>query len=138
MEDWGLLQKYAKSGSEATFIELVDRHMDLVYSTALRRLKDPQAAQEVSQSVFSLLAQKAYQLRSDTSFVSWLYRTTCFKAAKYWRAEWRRRKREHEAAHMQSVEPGAENIWGLVLPHLDEAMAQLSEADRLAILLRFF
>src|SRR5215211_5966558 len=102
MEDWRLLQHYAKSGSEAAFTDLVDRHINLVYSTALRRLKDPQAAQEVSQTVFCLLAQKAHQLRSDTAFVSWLYRTTWYTAAKYCRAEWRRKKREAEAARMQT------------------------------------
>jgi RNA polymerase sigma factor (sigma-70 family) len=138
MEDWRLLQQYARDGSESAFTELVNRQMDLVYSTALRRLKDPQAAQDVSQSVFSLLAQKAHQLRSDTAFVSWLYRTTCYKAAKYWRAECRRKKREDAVAYMQGTEPPAENEWDSVLPHLDEAIAELSEGDRLAVLLRFF
>src|SRR5436190_1782503 len=138
MEDWRLLQQYAEDGSEAAFKVLVDRHMDLVYSTALRRLKDPEAAQEISQSVFCLLAQKARQLRSDTGFVSWLYRTTCYKTARYSRGEWRRRKREEEIARMQSTGPAAESSWQDVLPHLDDALAQLSEPDRLAILLRFF
>jgi RNA polymerase sigma factor (sigma-70 family) len=139
MEDWRLLQQYTENGSEAAFKVLVDRHMDLVYSTALRRLRDPQAAQEVSQSVFCLLAQKARRLRSDTAFVSWLYRTTCYKAARYCRAEWRRRKREEEVARMQNTEPATENSpWQHILPHLDEALRQLSEPDRLAILLRFF
>jgi len=59
MEDWRLLQEYLDRGSEAAFTALMGRHMNLVYSAALRRLGDPEAARDVTQSVFCLLAPAA-------------------------------------------------------------------------------
>lgn len=54
MDDWVLLRRYAATGSEEAFAELVGRHVDMVYSVAWRRLNDAHAAQEVAQSVFCL------------------------------------------------------------------------------------
>jgi hypothetical protein len=65
MDDWELLQAYARTGSEAFFQELVDRYAPLVYSSALRQLGVPELAEEVAQSVFCLLAQKAHRLSKD-------------------------------------------------------------------------
>jgi RNA polymerase sigma factor (sigma-70 family) len=138
MEDWRLLRDYAENGSEASFTALVNRHLGLVYSAALRRLGDPQAAEEVAQTVFCLLARKARGLRSETALVGWLYRTVCFEAAKYWRTECRRRRREQEAARMKSENSDQDETWEQLAPHLDEVMGQISERDRLALLLRFF
>src|SRR6266853_407221 len=104
MEDWNLLREYTEGGSEASFTALVNRHVNLVYSAALRRLDDPCAAQDVTQTVFCLLAQKASRLPPDTVLIGWLYRTACFKASKYLRTECRHRQREREAALMNSLE----------------------------------
>src|SRR5204863_6353960 len=85
MEDWNLLREYIEDGSEAAFTALVNRHINLVYSAALRCVGDPCAAQDVTQSVFWLLAQRAHSLPSNTVLIGWLYRTACFKASKYLR-----------------------------------------------------
>jgi hypothetical protein len=37
MEDWNLLQDYARTGSEAAIAELAERHNDWIYSVAIRR-----------------------------------------------------------------------------------------------------
>ena len=59
-EDGQLLRSYAEQGSEAAFHELVARHMDLVYSAALRRTDgDVSLAQDVAQQVFTDLALNA-------------------------------------------------------------------------------
>jgi hypothetical protein len=47
MEDLRLLRQYAEHRSERAFAELVDRHKDLVYSTALRLVGESQLAQDV-------------------------------------------------------------------------------------------
>ncbi len=78
MEDWQLLREYVDHGSEAAFTELMDRHLDLVYSTAVRRLGNPQAAEEVAQYVFCLLTRKARKIQPGGALVGWLYQTTCF------------------------------------------------------------
>ena len=67
-DDGALLGEYVRSGSESAFGELVRRHLDLVYSAALRGLGgDQQLAQDVSQGVFMDLARKAASLSGRPS-----------------------------------------------------------------------
>jgi RNA polymerase sigma factor (sigma-70 family) len=141
MGDWQQLQAYAKSRSEAAFAELVRRHLDWVYSVALRHVGDPHLAEDVAQSVFVLLARKAGDLRPGTLLGGWLFRTTCHVAAHARRAEQRRKSREATACIMShdTASPDTdENLWEQLAPHLDQAVAALSQADRSAILLRFY
>src|SRR5689334_9715942 len=100
MNDWELIQSYCRDGSESAFESLVKRHVDYVYCAALRQVRDPSLAEDVSQAVFMLLAQKAKTFRSDTILVSWLFRTTQFIAGRALRSEHRRQRRELEAAKM--------------------------------------
>jgi RNA polymerase sigma factor (sigma-70 family) len=138
MDDWRLLQEYLDSGSEAAFTALMNRHLNLVYSAARRRLGDPDAARDVSQAVFCLLAQKARRLNPRTALVGWLYQTACFKASCYLRNERRRQRRETETSAMHDTDTGRENAWERMAPHLDGAMQELAGPDRLVLLLRFF
>jgi RNA polymerase sigma factor (sigma-70 family) len=138
MSDWDLLREYVDCGSESAFQELVTRYAPLVCSAAARQLGESQLAQDVTQSVFGLLAQKAHRLNEGTVLVSWLYRTACFLAADVRRAEKRRRKREQMAATMRLDEPNSSSGWQGLAPLLDQAIAQLNERDRQAVLLRFF
>src|SRR5687767_4785041 len=101
MEDQRLLREYQASHSDEAFTELVRRHLGLVYSVAFRKLRDPAAAEDVTQTVFTLLAHKAPSFGSKVVLAGWLYQTACFKAAQHQRAEVRRRQREQEAAAMQ-------------------------------------
>jgi RNA polymerase sigma factor (sigma-70 family) len=141
MSDWKLIQQYAKNGSEAAFAELVRRHLSWVYSVALRRVRQPELAEEVAQSVFVLLARKAGSLRSGTIIGGWLFRTTCFVGSRALRAEQRLKNREQTASSMTpaiSLPEDNEAAWGQLAPQLDQAVAVLSEPDRTAILLRFY
>ncbi len=137
MNDWQLLQEYAARRSETAFRELTERHLNLVYSAALRQVNDPQLAEEICQSVFILLARKAGDLKPGIVLAGWLFRTTRFVAARARRGELRRQRREQEAFEMhQLVAP--DQIWPRLAPVLDEALDQLGETDRQALLLRFF
>ncbi len=138
MEDGELLRDFAERGSDPAFTTLVHRYADLVYSTALRQLRDPHLAQEVTQIVFCLLARKARSLCNRTALVGWLYRAACFAAADALRTERRRRERERKAAQMEIQATDTDTAWEQLSPLLDEAMNQLGEKDRLAVLLRFF
>src|SRR5437870_3716401 len=101
--DIGLVHDYVVNQSEAAFATLVERHLNLVYSSALRQVRDAQLAQEVTQVVFTILAQKAARLGRETIVSGWLYRTTRFAAITALRAEQRRQKREQEFMQMQSI-----------------------------------
>jgi hypothetical protein len=59
MTDRELLREYAELGSESAFGSLVGCHLNLVFATALRGLNDAEAAQEITQNVFIMLARKA-------------------------------------------------------------------------------
>ncbi|HEY5913786.1 MAG TPA: sigma-70 family RNA polymerase sigma factor [Verrucomicrobiae bacterium] len=136
MNDAELLQEYASSKSEAVFRALVERHLPMVYSAALRQAGNADLAEDVTQVVFIILARKATLLSSATCLAGWLFRTTRHTAAKAVRSEQRRRRRELEALQMQAAQ--TDDIWQQVAPGLDEALAQLGEVERNAVLLHYF
>ena len=133
------LAEYVQTGSDAAFRELVTRYVDLVYSTALRLVGgDTHRAEDVAQTVFVNLARVARTLPHDVKLGGWLHRDTCFAASTLMRGERRRQSRERQAAEMNALQNNSEADYSLVAPVLDEAINQLDEADRTAILLRFF
>jgi RNA polymerase sigma factor (sigma-70 family) len=141
MDEWELLQAYTKGRSEAAFAELVRLHLDWVYSVALRHVGDPHLAEDVVQSVFVLLARKAGSLRPGTLLGGWLFRTTRQLAANARRSDERRKNREATACSMINEADSSdtdEMLWQQLVPHLDQAVAALSEADRSAVLLKFY
>jgi RNA polymerase sigma factor (sigma-70 family) len=138
MDDATLLRRYAENRSERDFAELVRRHLNLVYSAALRQVNgDTHLAQDVAQLVFTDLARKAATLADRPVLAGWLFTSTRFAAAKLVRGEQRRRIREQEAEPMPESDPTHSLDWDRVRPVLDEALAELNEADREAILLRY-
>jgi RNA polymerase sigma factor (sigma-70 family) len=137
-DDSSLFRRYAESHSEEAFAALVTRHVNLVYSVALRHVGNPHNAEEITQAVFIILAKKAAQLREVKALSSWLFQATRLTANNFIRSETRRHHREEEA-HMQSIlnEPEAE-VWPRIAPLLDTAVAGLREKDRQTIVLRFY
>ncbi len=135
--DLDLLREYAQQGSEKAFTLLVTRHLDLVYSTALRQVRSSQLAEEIAQSVFTDLARNVRQLRHDTVLAAWLYQVTRRTALNVSRAEGRRQAREQIAVELADMNATSSD-WTQIEPWLDEAMETLDEPDRAAILLRYF
>src|SRR5262245_45051654 len=123
--DLDLLREYAERHSEAAFTALVERHLGLIYSAALRQVRDPQLAEEVTQVTFMILARKARCLRPGTNLPGWLYCTAHFAANRILRTEYRRQQREQKAAQMNTIseEPVEESVWEQIALFLDEAMA---------------
>ena len=143
MDDMALLREYAARNSEAAFEELVSRRVNFVYSAALRQARDPNLAEEITQAVFIILAQKAGKISDKTILTGWLFKTTRFAAFAQIRAAAKRSVRtatiEKEfQMQSESQSPAADEIWNQMSPLLDEALAGLGEKDRQAVLLRFF
>jgi RNA polymerase sigma factor (sigma-70 family) len=138
-ENQNCLAEYARTGSETAFHKLVVNYVNLVYSTALRIVGgDTHRAEDVAQMVFANLARTAQSLPQDVKLGGWLHRDACFTASTLMRAERRRQIREMEAAEMNALEGNSVDDYSVVAPVLDEVIDGLDEADRTAILLRFF
>ena len=75
-----LLREYAANNSETAFAELVSRRVNFVYSAALRQVRDPHLAGEITQAVLIILAQKAGRISDKTILTGWFFRTTRFAA----------------------------------------------------------
>ena len=137
--DGRLLELFARNGSEEAFAALVQRHIGLVHSVALRHMAQPQQAEDISQAVFIILARKAGSLGRRTVLPGWLYHTARLTAANWQRAEARRLRREQEAFMQSTIEESpADTLWRELSPQLDEAMAGLGAAERDALVLRYF
>jgi uncharacterized protein (TIGR03435 family) len=137
-DDLALLRDYARNHSEDAFATLVSRHVNLVYSVALRQARDPGLAEEITQTVFIILARKAGALGDKTILPGWLCRTARYASANALTIQRRRQHREKEV-HMQTIlnEPESET-WQQIAPLLDSAMEQLGQKDHDAVVLRFF
>src|SRR5208282_1786153 len=97
LDDITLLRQHAEHHSESAFAALVEKYVNLVYSTAFRSVGNPHAAEEITQAVFIILARKANKLPRHAVLSGWLYQTTRLTAANFLRGEIRRQKREQEA-----------------------------------------
>lgn len=140
-EDAELLRQYATEHSEAAFAELTRRHVDLVYSAALRLVHgDDPSAQDVTQQVFAEVARQAPRLARHPALVGWLYTTTRLMSLRVTRTEQRRKAREQEAHTMNELlhDDVPATDWNELRPVIEEAMHELNEKDRHALLLRFF
>ncbi|MCX6954229.1 MAG: sigma-70 family RNA polymerase sigma factor, partial [Verrucomicrobia bacterium] len=140
-DDTELLRRYAATGQEGDFAEVVRRRVNFVYSAALRQVNgDVHLAQDVTQLVFTDLARKASTVAGYRVLAGWLFTSTRFAAAKLVRGERRRHAREAEAQLMDELtrDPEAPLDWARVRPVLDDVIGELGERDREAVLLRFF
>ena len=132
MNDWPdmrLLREYAEHGSEEAFTRLVARHLAMVYDAALRQTRQHQLAEEIVQTVFTLLARKADRISANTMLSGWLFETARFVSLRLIRDENRWQQRQAEAARMNSNPPSSEPSGEAeqVLPLLDEMLARLPD-----------
>jgi RNA polymerase sigma factor (sigma-70 family) len=140
--DAQLLRDYADGGDEAAFGALVARYTDLVYSSALRQVESPDAAADIVQGVFLDLARKAdsvgAQLEAHASLAGWLHRGTRYAALNHLRANRRRITNERQAMEQLVTDSEPSPDWEVIRPVLDEALDSLEDADREAVLMRYF
>ena len=98
--DFEWLQQFARAGNQNAFRDIVGRHINLVFATALHKAGDAGGAEEISQNVFGILARKAWQFAPDDSLPAWLHKTTLLESKSWLRGEMRRRRREQAAVEL--------------------------------------
>jgi RNA polymerase sigma factor (sigma-70 family) len=138
LDDIVLLREYAERHSEEAFATLVARHVNKVYSVALRHTRNPHQAEEIAQAVFVILAKKSKYLRKGVILEGWLYQTTRLTAVTFIRSEIRRVRREQEAYMQNLLNETESDVWPQIAPLLDAALGGLNETDRNAVVMRFF
>jgi RNA polymerase sigma factor (sigma-70 family) len=141
VDDATLLRRYVADRSEAAFRALVERHIDFVFSVARREVRgDFARAQDVTQEVFTALAQKATLLQHRASLAGWLHVSAHHAAAALKRSEQHRQRREQEAhaMHETSDPAAATRDWTQLEPLLNALVQDLGATDREAVLLRFY
>src|SRR3954469_15557416 len=112
-----LLRQYVTARSESAFAELVKRHVNLVYSAALRQAGgDAHLAHDVAQTVVTDLARKASSLCDRESLTGWLYTSAYFAANKMARTEIRRREREEQFMCEPAHDTAADADWDKLRP----------------------
>ena len=142
--DDDLLDRYVAQRDPSAFHDLVQRHLNLVYSSALRRVRDPHLAQDIAQAVFLILSQKARSARRSPMLTAWLLSTVRYAAANALKVQHRRQRYESVAAQTAqastdaSANPSDILIWREAAAHLDDAILKLPALDRRVILLRYF
>jgi len=140
-DDAELLRQYIQAGSEDAFAELVQRHLPVVYSSALRQTHgDVELAKDICQTVFIDLGRKAGSLLGHELLIGWLFSATRFAAGTVLRANRRRQIRERIAVamHEDAATPALECRDPKLASALDAALGELASEDRNAVLLRFF
>jgi RNA polymerase sigma factor (sigma-70 family) len=64
------------AGDSNAFAVLVDRYKNLVFTLALRMLKNREEAEEVAQDTFIKVFQSLVKFKGDSKFSTWIYRIT--------------------------------------------------------------
>ncbi len=137
-DDMTLLREYSRGNSEEAFAALVSRHVNLVYSVALRDVRDPHLAADITQAVFVILARKAKSLDAKVVLSGWLCRTARYASANALTIQRRRERREQEAYMQSALNEPEPDAWAQIAPLLGGAMEQLRQKDHDAVVLRFF
>jgi RNA polymerase sigma factor (sigma-70 family) len=137
--DAALLRSFVTEGDETAFSALVARYVPMVRGVALRCTGEEHLADEVTQTVFTVLTRKAPSIPA-AHLPGWLHKSASFAAL----AARRKCRRYQRALAGLSRQPEAMNTrpetssWTSIRPHLDEAISSLPEKSRRLVIQRFF
>jgi RNA polymerase sigma factor (sigma-70 family) len=132
-----LMAEYDVHRGDDTFAALVRQHVNMVFATAMRQVGNHGAAEEITQNVFVALAQASGKLKSHPTIAGWLHRTTLNKSREWLRAELRRHRREQVAVSRELADAEGDSVWSPLVPLLDEALLNLHEPDRQAVIMHY-
>jgi RNA polymerase sigma factor (sigma-70 family) len=139
LSDGELLSRYVSGASPDAFAILVRRHIDFIYSVALRQVRDRHLAHDVTQGVFLIVVRKAPSLTNYKHLGGWLFRTAMLEARNISKRRFReaRRLASLHANPQQQDDPMQSQAWKEIEPHLNLALEDLNDAEREAVILRY-
>ena len=143
------LVAWSKAGDMGAFEELIGRHRDKIYARAFSMLRNEDEANDLSQEAWVKGWQRLVQFQGDSSIVTWMTRITINLCLDHLRK--RKRKRSESIDKMEEETGGVERFMPVIVPNptrrlereemrerIDQALEQLSEAHRTAIVLHEF
>lgn len=143
----GNLIERAREGDLDAYNILVDRYRDAVYSVAIRYMRRPDLADDVTQDAFLRAYDALDTFRNDEGrgFKTWLLRIATNRALDVLRFEARRPARSLDAAladedsNWEPESPAAPPVElaerAALRRHLERALGKLAEDQRLAVVL---
>ena len=75
--DIDLIRRFRRTGDEFAFRAVIERHVDMAYSAALRMLGESSAAEDAVTAAFVALRRDAAQLGDDVLLASWVHEAVC-------------------------------------------------------------
>ena len=133
LTDTALVEKWKTLRDAEAFTELVTRHSAMVYRVACRILRDPGHAEEVAQECFLVLAQNPSVVRR--SLAGWLHALAVSRALDRLKSE--RHRLNREACYAAQAATISIPRWDDVQGYVDEALAELPEPQREAVIYRY-
>ena len=138
-DDRLLLDRYL-SGDRQAFTALVVRYQRVVYNAAFWILRKHEDANDISQTVFLKVAERAEEYDPRYKFFSWIYRITVNESLNL------QRRQRHEDELDDDVDPAGEErdgperkaIAAQLSRDLRRAMLTLPTNDRMVLTLRHF
>lgn len=135
-EEAGLIDR-ALAGDREAFGDLVDAYGRVVYNLALRLVRDPEDARDLSQSVFVKAFLKLTTFDRRNRFFSWIYRITINESLNHLS-----RRRQHETLDegVPTGERGPEARYESIEENhlVQRGLMELSTDQRAVIVLRHF
>ncbi len=130
-------------GDTQAFAVLVNRYKHMVFTLAMKILKNKEEAEEVSQDVFLKVYQALPTFKGDSKFSTWIYRIAYNRSLDYLKKQGRTLTTTAIDEYKDFNIPALENT----LDALDdkdrkrtikEAMKELAEADAFVLTLHYF
>lgn len=133
------------AGDHLAFKELVERHQNAVIGTVAKMLGNSSDAEDISQQVFLRIWRNAKRYRPEAKFTTYLFTITRNLVFNETRRRGRKKEvsadeREENSHHLiedsPARQPDAETLQAELQQAVDDAIASLPEAQRLAVVLR--
>jgi RNA polymerase sigma factor (sigma-70 family) len=137
-DDGQLLARVTGHNGDEAFAALVLRHRDFVHRVCRRVLGNAEDAEDATQQVFIVLAERAGMLSGRTSIAGWLYRTAWQVSLRTRRGALTRQNHERSAARREGYIPPLVAQEADSLARLHEVVGQLPEAYQEAVVLHYF